>query len=263
MDTISRLDVAIAAALDAGDIAKEGFHIARQSDKTKQNANDIVTEFDIRCQDVIISQIKKMFPNDLIIAEEKGFDTTKTDTAWVIDPIDGTNPYSRQIPHFAIVIGYMKNFVAQFCVVYNPVLDELYVAELGQGCTKNDVQLKAQKREVSSMMILVEGFGQKQQLTLRDNMVPPFYTAQGMGSGAYSTTLVASGSADAYIAQSQHIWDRIHYILLTESGYKLTRLNGEPFDLRYTDYVATHTQNYSVLRNHVHKVALELNIKLQ
>ena len=102
--------VAISAILRASDIAKEGFY-ATLAIQEKSGPHDVVTQFDQQAEHAIIETISKAFPHHSFIGEESGTrGNPSSEITWIIDPIDGTWNFARQIPSFACSIAAMKNF---------------------------------------------------------------------------------------------------------------------------------------------------------
>src|SRR5215211_8265662 len=96
---------------------------------------DLVTEFDKRSEELIISSIQQKFPNHAILAEESGANNTISEYQWVIDPIDGTTNFAHGIPIFSVSIALLKNDSPIVGVAYDPLRDEMFSAELGQRAT--------------------------------------------------------------------------------------------------------------------------------
>ena len=97
------------------------------------NSRDIVTSVDKAVSEFLVSEIKKAFPTDGIYSEEGGGVEQASERRWVIDPIDGTANFSRNIPHFAICVG-LPNVAS---AVYNPVTNELFSFKKGVGAFLN------------------------------------------------------------------------------------------------------------------------------
>eukprot|EP01084_Bolivina_argentea_P303575 524158_1 len=104
--------IALSAAYEAGDLIKQFIndkHTKSQSMATKANVRDLVTEFDQKCEDIIISKIKSHFPTHKIIAEESHQDSSTfnitDEPTWFIDPIDGTTNFVHSTPYCCVVIG--------------------------------------------------------------------------------------------------------------------------------------------------------------
>ena len=99
---------------------------------------DIVTNIDIEISDFIVNEISKSFVNEVIYSEEAPLVDISSGSFWSIDPIDSTNCFSRNIPHFAIVIAYLKRGIPIVGAIYNPITRELFSFQKGKGAFLND-----------------------------------------------------------------------------------------------------------------------------
>ena len=92
---------------------------------SKEHEVDLVTEADLRSEEILINAIKKEYPNDGIISEESETINPKSDRFWVIDPLDGTVNYANDIPQVAITLMLLEdNSPTQAYVldIYNDIL---------------------------------------------------------------------------------------------------------------------------------------------
>jgi myo-inositol-1(or 4)-monophosphatase len=104
----------------------------------ENDPRNIVTSVDIAVSEFLTEEIKKAFPGQAIYSEEKeaAFDAAN-EFLWTIDPIDGTQNFSRGIPHFSVVMALLHNGVPVAGAVYNPVVNELYSFKKGGGAYLN------------------------------------------------------------------------------------------------------------------------------
>ncbi len=138
----------------------EGFSVMQKNDDPK----DIVTTVDKDINDFIVNEIKKEFPSHGIYSEESENIENTTDYLWTIDPIDGTANFSRNIPHFAICIGLLKENLPVCGAVYNPVTNELFSFEKGKGAFLNNKEIHVSKiTELSKAHVLFHT-GRKENL---------------------------------------------------------------------------------------------------
>ncbi|VDM58119.1 unnamed protein product, partial [Angiostrongylus costaricensis] len=108
--------------------------------KTKESATDLVTETDQAVEKLLINGLSEAFPGHKFIGEESasvGPFTYTNDPTWIIDPIDGTTNFVHRIPIVAICVGLAINKELRAGIVYNPVTQELYFAQVGCGAFKN------------------------------------------------------------------------------------------------------------------------------
>ena len=239
-----RVAIAIQAVKQAGVFVKEGFENLSINLDTKSNTNDIVTKYDIKSQETIISHIRKYYPHDQIIGEEQEMNDKGQHTAWVIDPIDGTNPFSRKMTTFGIIVGYMVNYKAQFCVMFNPVTNELYIAESQKGASLNGHKLHIAHREFKNQLVNTEAYRLEKRRKFQLLLQPYIYSSRSMSCSCYSTMEVIRGQSDAFISYADNIWDRIHYLFLVEAGAKVTNHLGEEYTLKEKDYIGCHPSHH-------------------
>lgn len=105
--------------------------------KHKESQSSVVTEADIESEKLIISMLRKKFPEHNIISEEAGFAYMNSEYTWVIDPLDGTSNFAAGIPWFGVLITLFKQNIPVMGGAYLPVQDVLYFAETGKGAYRN------------------------------------------------------------------------------------------------------------------------------
>ena len=93
---------------------------------SKKHEVDLVTEADLRSEEILVNAIKKEFPNDGIISEESETINPKADRFWVIDPLDGTTNFLHGRPHFAICIALQSNKETVSGLIFDPIKDEVF-----------------------------------------------------------------------------------------------------------------------------------------
>ena len=98
---------------------------------------DLVTAADKAAEAYIIQAILDKFPHHAIIAEESGSHAGDPDHQWFIDPLDGTVNYAHGMSMFSVSIGYAQKGRLTLGVIYDPLMDELYSAEMGKGAFLN------------------------------------------------------------------------------------------------------------------------------
>ena len=138
-------DVLLDAVNEAGKIILSRFDGAFTIDH-KDGVNNLVTEVDKLAEAKIISVIRASFPGHSIISEEVGEMMKDSDYQWIIDPIDGTVNFAHGIPLCCVSIGLMHHDSVLMGAVYNPVMNELFVAEKGKGATLNGKPIKVSSK---------------------------------------------------------------------------------------------------------------------
>lgn len=203
--------------------------------KSKERLGDIVTDADTASERIILELLKKQFPNHNFISEEVGKIDNGSEYTWIIDPLDGTIPYSSGLPIFAVSIGLLRNFQPQLGVVNMPDAGWLFWAEAGKGAYVNGERIKVSSKE--DLMKCVVGFDvayigtrrdeiERRLLPLADRVRYPLMLGCASANGVY----VARGILDAYL-HSAYPWDyAAAFLIVTEAGGKVTDYSGRPID---------------------------------
>ena len=231
------LKVAIAAAKKAAVIHKKYYRNIR-SVKFKGTSNNLVTKVDVASERVIISTIKRTFPSHGFICEENGTENVDNEYRWIIDPLDGTVNYAHGFPLFCVSIALQKNGVTQLGVVYAPVLDELFTAELGKGAKLNGRKAGVSKAKTLEHSLLATGFPYSLKTDPKD-MLKHFnkycMKAQAVrrgGSAALDLCYVGCGIYDGCFEQGLYPWDTAAAVLfIEEAGGKVTDYSGKRFNV--------------------------------
>lgn len=126
--------LAVDAAIAAGKIAKEKFNSGIAITE-KDVYGDVVTEADISAEKEILARIRAQFPEHQIRSEETGWSGVAGDWLWLVDPLDGTNNYAVGLPVFGVAITLIYRREPVLGVIYDSVLEQVYIAEKGKGAT--------------------------------------------------------------------------------------------------------------------------------
>ncbi len=118
-------------ARQAGEILRLGYE--KEHQVNYKGAIDLVTEVDHQSEDLLLGEIQRLFPGHQIVSEEAGLVPGRIGDQWYVDPLDGTVNYAHGIPIFSVSIAYAHDGVVRLGVVYDPMRDELFAAERGQG----------------------------------------------------------------------------------------------------------------------------------
>ena len=119
---------------------------------------NFVTAADKRCEKVIREELEKARPGYSFLMEESGSVTGRdADHRWIIDPIDGTTNFIHSIPFFAITVALERKGDLLAGVTYNPISDELFTAERGQGAFLNNRRLRVAARKTLSDSVVAWG----------------------------------------------------------------------------------------------------------
>lgn len=203
--------------------------------KDKERFGDFATNADISSETIILTELRKHFPNHNFISEEAGKTVNRSEYAWVIDPLDGTTPYSSGMPTFSISIGLIRERQPVLGVVNLPALDSLFWAERGNGAFLNGKKINvSDKKELIKCVVGLDVpyIGgrreaiERQLLPLADKVrYPPM-----LGCASVGAVYVAKGILDAYL-HSAYPWDyAAGAIIVAEAGGRVTDYRGKPID---------------------------------
>lgn len=227
------------AALKAAGIELLKHDPAKLDIEVKSTAGDYVTAADIASEKVIVSTINNAFPDDIVISEETSTgqellneEKLTTLTAWVIDPIDGTNNFKRGMAYSGISIAYIKNGESILGGVLNPHTDELYVAERGGGAFCNDQPIKVSAKvafDSDTRVCTSNSYedGTQQNLSRYEKLGTVWVDV--LGSAVLIICDVASSKLDLYHHNGLKPWDNAAaFLIAQEAGAKIAGLHGQP-----------------------------------
>ncbi|MFZ0544224.1 MAG: inositol monophosphatase family protein [Candidatus Promineifilaceae bacterium] len=237
--------VAVQAALEAGALLRRKWHEPRQI--SEKGFRDLVTDADFASQTLIVEIIQSHFPDHGFLVEEEDSSLAASGPIiWVIDPVDGTTNYSRQIPNFCISIAAMKRPSPEdpsgepkilVGVIYNPMLDELFRAAVGQGVYLNDTKIQVSDTDDLGHAVIAIDWShapdQRQQtLDMIQNIAHHVETLRAVGSAALALAWIAAGRLDGYFNLNLKPWDvAAGKLLISEAGGELVNLKNHPWRL--------------------------------
>lgn len=132
-----RYQFIISTVNKAGELLLNASKLPFQTSTKNNDKRDIVTSIDILISRFIANEIEKSFPHETVYSEETPAADISSGTYWSIDPIDGTSCFSRNIPHFAIVLAFVEKGIPVVGAIYNPVTKELFSFQKGKGAFLN------------------------------------------------------------------------------------------------------------------------------
>ncbi len=205
---------------------------------------DVVTKSDLLAEKIIISAIKKKYPDHGIISEESGSQKIGSEYMWIIDPIDGTFNYSRGVPMFGVMVALVRNGEVLLSAIDHPATNELFFAKAGGGAFVNGKRIHC-----SSAKNLKEAAGVgSSSLHKRNSRFLKNLLRETRGNGtiigsflsmASNACYTAAGRRDWMTSLSGSIWDYAPaYLILKESGCKVTDTKGNPWKFGTLEMVA-------------------------
>lgn len=218
-------------ARQAGEILRNGYE--REHQIRYKGVIDLVTEVDSQSEAFLLSEIQKRFDGHSILSEESGEIDGREDHLWYLDPLDGTVNYAHGVPIFSVSIAYAHRGSLLLGAVYDPLREEMFLAERGQGAWLNGRSIHVSSTQELRHSLLVTGFPYDAWETEQDNFeyfVRFAKRTQGvrrLGSAALDLCYVAAGRFDGYWELSLKPWDAAAGALIAEeAGAKVTRADG-------------------------------------
>jgi myo-inositol-1(or 4)-monophosphatase len=196
---------------------------------------DYVTACDKKVEKILIEELQKARPTYSILSEEIGEIKNDKSFKWIIDPIDGTSNFLHGIPHFAISIGLEHNNEIICGIIYDPIKDEMFTAEKGNGSYINNQRMRVSSRsKLKDCMIFTGGpkhgssdteLSIKEYNKISSKILVPI---RKLGSASLDMAYVAAGRCDGFWSRNLNYWDiAAGIILVKEAGGFITDLNGD------------------------------------
>ena len=247
-------DVAERAARAGGTVLRNWFGRIEAREKSPK---DLVTEADLASQQVIQETLLDAFPDHLFLGEEDGAINGKATEpinllgdsyCWVVDPLDGTVNYVHGLQPFAVSIALMQHGRPVVGVIYDPLYEECYTAELDQGAQLNAEPLQTSECESLDQGLVAASFPPDvprgaEEITQFVEMLHQTQALRRLGSAALNLCYLAAGRLDAYWATSPKVWDIAAGVLLVrEAGGYVTDFLGKDKYIENKTILATNSR---------------------
>ena len=241
------LTVIIAAARMAARKLVRDFGEVEQLQVSLKGPADFVSQADIQAEKTLHAELSRARPDFGFLMEESGTIAGKDpDNRWIIDPLDGTINFLHGLPHFAISIAHESNGILNAGVIYDPVRDEMFRAERGQGAFLNDRRLRVSARRALENSVLATGIpclGRDRHPAYLEMLSAVMDTCAGVrrfGSAALDLAYVAAGRYEGLWETGLKPWDMAAGILLVrEAGGMVSDLKGGATMMESGNIIAT------------------------
>jgi myo-inositol-1(or 4)-monophosphatase len=207
--------------VEAGRIALDYFGRKESLGITMKGAQDWLTVADGTVEDFLRARLAELFPGDTVIGEEGGGEAS--DAVWIIDPIDGTANFAHGDRNWCISIGFLVNREPTIGIVAAPALDELYVAQRGQGATLNGRKIAVSGVDDLKRACIELGWSARMPAQLYLDVMSRAYAAgcsiKRSGSGTLGLCNVANARTDGYAELHINAWDvAAGIVIASEAG---------------------------------------------
>ena len=246
------LATAIRAALAAGRVHRRYFRQNPQFQQLqKKGPIDLVTAADLEAEGEFRHLIEREWPTHVVLGEERAGDGAAGGARyrWIIDPLDGTTNFAHGLALFCVSIALEVDGRLELGVVYDPIGEELFTAERGQGARLNGLPLHVSNHGALVDALLCTGFpysvrdDRGAQVKVFEGFLTRARAVRRLGSAALDLCYVAAGRFDAFWEQELHAWDMAAGVLIVEeAGGRVTRYDASPIDLFGGQIVASNGQ---------------------
>ncbi|GAB2673372.1 inositol monophosphatase family protein [Paenibacillus thermoaerophilus] len=214
----------------------------------KSSSRDLVTEVDKGAETMIRNLIRTHFPQHAFLGEEGvGGDeedlltperAEQAEYVWIVDPVDGTTNFVHGLPFFSVSIALAHRGEVIVGVVYDPVRDELFVAEKGKGAYVRGKRARVSEEATLADSLLATGFPADTDRNLPINLLGIRHLAtrsrniRTIGSAALHLAYVSAGRLSGFWELGLNAWDvAAGALLVQEAGGRVTDTAGRPYRL--------------------------------
>ncbi len=206
----------------AGALAADYYSRRAALSVENKGVQDVVSEADRACEELIVEALTRRFPQDGFLGEEGGL-RREGELIWVVDPIDGTDNFLRGIPFWCVSIGLVADRQALLGYIYNPVTEELFSAVKGGGAFLNGEAIRVSDTADVGRARICLGFSYRRPVAPHARVVKALLDAHceysRLGSGALGVAYTAAGRFDAYWEHHINAWDvAAGLAIVTEAG---------------------------------------------
>ena len=203
--------------------------------KTYQGETTVVTDADMAADRAIREVLLARFPDHVILSEEVPHDDFFGPDVWVIDPLDGTDNYSRGQPQFCVSVAHATHGRIDVGVIFDPVRDELFTATSDGPAECNGATVRVTDRDdpaISAVAWAQAGASPEDSKRLREALpaaAAVFHRVRLTGSAALEMVWVAAGRFDGALLGNVKWWDQAAATLIVErAGGRATDVYGRP-----------------------------------
>ena len=224
------------AVMKAARSLKRDFGEVENLQVSRKGPGDFVSAADRKAEGILRDALQKARPGYGLVMEEAGIVEGADKThRWHVDPLDGTTNFLHGVPHFCISVGLEREGQPVAGVIYDPIKDEMFIAERGKGAYLNNRRLRVSARRALADALVVCGLPHlgrpNQPQTIREISVVMGACGglRGLGAAALDLAYVAAGRADAFWERNLKSWDlTAGLVLVREAGGFVSDADGGP-----------------------------------
>lgn len=253
------LNVMTAAAQKAGRGLVRDFGEIENLQVSKKGTADFVSNADRKAEKTLVAELSKARPKFGFLLEEGGeIEGTDTSNRWIIDPLDGTTNLLHGLPHFSISIALERDGDPAAGVIYDPLADQMFTAEKGQGAHLNNRRIRVSGRSDLTESLFCTGipFAGRGPQSNHDRFLKQLGAVMGVSSGvrrfgsaALDLAYVAAGRYEGFWEAGLEPWDiAAGIVLVREAGGYVTDLKGGNGMMKSGEIIAANDQLHGKLK---------------
>lgn len=232
-------------------------NFGRKNKISYKEGNEVVTNVDLEAEKIIKDRIKKSYSGHSIISEEHS-SRSNSPYEWIVDPLDGTNNFSRGIPIFGSAIALVKDKEVVASAIIDPYRDKLFSADKVEGLFLNGKKfnIKPAGRSLEKSMLNLETrfFKGYRKNKVIDEAVGAVSSVRVYGSAAASFAFLLSGNIDILMAPRAHSWDIVGgAFLVKQGGGEVFNFSGERWSFGDAFLIAFNPSIKKQFINHIFK----------
>ena len=221
-------------------VLRAGKYLRENSKKIKsiafKGSINLVTNVDREVENILIESLRKEFPDIGFLSEEIGEINPGSGLKWIIDPIDGTTNFAHGFPFYSISLALEKEKKPILGIVYDPVRNELFSAERGQGACLNGKLIKVSAQKDLKKSLLMTGFSYKLGKSMEENLIHfrnfliASQAVRRAGSASLDLCYVACGRLEGFWELDLNPWDTAAaWLIVEEAGGEVTTFSGRQY----------------------------------
>jgi myo-inositol-1(or 4)-monophosphatase len=221
----------------AGELLLERYVGPAQGVEAKSTATDLVSDADRVSEEAVKELLAAERPEDGLLAEEGSASESASGRRWVIDPLDGTINYLYRLPAWCVSVALEDSEGSAVAVVHDPLRDETFTAERGQGARLNGDRIRVSGEDRPERALIATGFSYSAEIRAAQaevvaRVLPRFRDIRRAGAAALDLAYVATGRLDGYYERGLKHWDwAAARLIVAEAGGSVAELPGTPAGL--------------------------------
>ena len=224
--------------------------------RQKSTRSDFVTEADVHVQEVLSEGLLKLLPGSEVCGEESIDHSTHGGDVWIVDPIDGTSNFIRDLGASVVSVGLKRGGALYLGVIYNPYRDEMFYAGKGCGTWLNGKRVTVSDNDFAhshfcTAMSVYDKSYAPQCFRILEEVYPACDDLRRFGAAAFELAQLAAGRVEMFFEMRLCPWDcAAAAILIEEAGgyWECLYQDGLPTDRMFAFLAANTKENFDRLR---------------